>query len=200
MSDNPLEEQGIFGDNIEHKILQLVTSMQAADAQFRKQVSDFITAENTLRKELFTFVVDANNLLVKIDQEVQKLLAEHDTLATKLVIKLSGGTGETGMANVQEGLIIGATAVEFNKENEQVPDPDPTKITYAVDDPTIATVANVSDDPSLAPGTARVTGVKVGTCNVTGTDASATPPLVSAPVPLNVTLDPVANSLVVSLA
>lgn len=103
-------------------------------------------------------------------------------------------------STVQEGLLIGASDVEFNAEGDQVPASDPTKLTYAVDDTTVAQVLMTADDPTIPVGQARIKGLKVGTVNVTSTDSATTPPLVSDPVPLAVTLDPKGTKLVVSLA
>ncbi|MGH3429721.1 MAG: hypothetical protein ACRDQZ_19490 [Mycobacteriales bacterium] len=125
-----------------------------------------------------------------------------DNTPVKLEVKLQGGIMGTtpGSSSIQEGLLIGASDVEFNAEGDQVAAADPAQLTYAVDDPTIAKIVTPADDPAIPVGQARVLGLKVGTVNVTSTDNALTPPLVSDPVALEVTLDPVAKKLVVTLA
>lgn len=128
---------------------------------------------------------------------VLELFRDRELTPVKLQLKINGGTT---MADVQEGLLIGADEAEFNAEGDQVPAADPSKLSYAVDDATIAQVLTTADDPTIPVGKAKIMGLKVGTVNVTCTDNALTPPLVSDPIPLNVTLDPVAKKIVVSLA
>jgi len=159
-------------------------------------------------KERMTFVTVLRNLVNAINNlvaavrsntdAVRQLVGVLDVRPVKLKLHLEGGTNN--MADVQEGLLIGASDMEFNAEGDAVPAADPTQLTYAVDDPTVAKVLMTADDPTIPVGQARVQGLKVGTCNVTSTDNALTPPLTSDPVQLNVTLDPVAKKLVVTLA
>ncbi len=147
----------------------------------------------TAALNLQTGAVNANTAMLT------RLVGLLDPVPVKLQVQFEGRL--PGMtAQVQEGLLIGATDMEFNAENEQVPAADPTKLTYAVDDPTVGQVLTNADDSTIPVGQARIKGLKVGTCNVTSTDSALTPPLVSDPVALAVTLDPVANKLVVTLA
>ena len=103
-------------------------------------------------------------------------------------------------AQVQEGLLILGTDAEYNAEGDQLTIADPTRVTYVSSDPTIAQILYNADNPVIPVGGCGVKGLKVGSVTVTSTDNSVTPPLVGDPVACDVTLDPVANKLVTTLA
>lgn len=156
--------------------------------------------EQALKSNTAVLQQIADDLKPKPDMRPVKLQVNFEGEKKSMSPEKAHEKDAAAAAQVQEGLLIGASDTEFNAEGDQVPAADPTKLSYAVDDTTIAQVLTNADDPTIPVGSARIKGLKVGKVNVTSTDSAVTPPLVSAPLELDVTLDPVANSLVVTLA